>query len=118
MYAVTLSPLACNQHKSCVLSYSVSGRRWCVSTGATYSDPGATASDNVDGNLTSSLATYGIGAVSTSTPTGTTYFTITYTVQVPLLAAVLHDGHLVLAWQYVLMCCNLNNQACTSDLYL
>lgn len=50
--------------------------------GATYTDPGATAVDNTDGNLTSSLATYGIGAVSTTKPTGTTYFTITYTVQV------------------------------------
>ena len=53
-----------------------------VCAGATYTDPGATAVDNTDGNLTSSLATYGIGAVSTTKPTGTTYFTVTYTVQV------------------------------------
>ena len=53
-----------------------------VSTGALYNDSGATAVDNVDGNITSSLSTYGVGAVSTSLPTGTAYFTITYTVQV------------------------------------
>ena len=50
--------------------------------GATYTDPGATAMDNVDGNITSSLSTYGIGAVSTAAPTGTSSpFTITYNVQ-------------------------------------
>ena len=47
-----------------------------------YTDPGAIAIDNVDGNITSSLSAYGIGAVSTAKPTGTVYYTITYTVQV------------------------------------
>ena len=54
----------------------------CVLPGAVYTDPGATAYDNVDGNLTSSLSSFGIGAVFTSLPTGSSYFTITYTVQV------------------------------------
>ena len=53
-----------------------------VAAGAVYTDPGATALDNVDGNLTSSLSAFGTGAVSTAKPTGTTYFTVTYTVQV------------------------------------
>lgn len=50
-------------------------------TGAVYTDPGATAIDTVDGNLTSALSTFGIGAVTTTKPTGSTYFTVTYTVQ-------------------------------------
>ena len=53
-----------------------------VSSGAVYTDPGATAYDNIDGNLTRSLSSFGIGSVSTSTPTGAMYFTITYSVQV------------------------------------
>lgn len=53
-----------------------------VPIGTKYTDPGATAFDNVDGNLTSSLSTFGVGAVLTSKPTGTKYFTVTYTVQV------------------------------------
>lgn len=54
----------------------------CVVPGAVYTDPGATAYDTVDGNLTSSLSSYGIGSVFTSSPTGASYFTVTYTVQV------------------------------------
>lgn len=53
-----------------------------VLPGTVYIDPGATAYDNVDGNLTSSLSSFGIGSVFTSLPTGTSYFNITYTVQV------------------------------------
>ena len=54
----------------------------CAIPGSVYTDPGATAYDNVDGNLTSSLSSFGIGSVFTSQPTGTKYFNITYTVQV------------------------------------
>lgn len=54
----------------------------CVVPGAVYVDPGATAYDTIDGNLTNSLSSFGIGSVFTSLPTGTSYFTITYTVQV------------------------------------
>lgn len=55
---------------------------WCVVPGAVYTDPGATAYDTVDGDLTSSLSSYGIGSVFTSSPTGTSHFNVTYTVQV------------------------------------
>ena len=34
-----------------------------------YKDPGATAMDNVDGNITSQLSTFGVGAVQTTAPT-------------------------------------------------
>lgn len=54
----------------------------CVVPGAVYTDLGATAYDTIDGNLTSSLSSYGIGSVFTSSPTGTSYFAVTYTVQV------------------------------------
>ncbi len=37
--------------------------------GTTYVDPGATATDNIDGNITSRLSTFGVGAVDTSAPT-------------------------------------------------
>lgn len=37
--------------------------------GSKYLDPGATATDNVDGNITSRLSTYGVGAVKTTLPT-------------------------------------------------
>ncbi|DBA80580.1 TPA: hypothetical protein ACH3X1_007841 [Trebouxia sp. C0004] len=39
------------------------------SQSTTYVDPGATARDNVDGNITSKLTSYGIGAVKTTAPT-------------------------------------------------
>ena len=37
--------------------------------GSNYIDPGATANDNVDGNITSQLSTYGVGAIKTIVPT-------------------------------------------------
>ncbi|KAL9589637.1 MAG: hypothetical protein Q9203_001560 [Teloschistes exilis] len=52
-----------------------------IYVGTAYNDAGAVAFDNIDGNITSSLSAYGIGAVSTSKPTGNSYFIITYTVQ-------------------------------------
>lgn len=61
---------------------SIPDQRDSVFIGTVYNDPGAVAFDNIDGNITSSLSAYGIGAVSTSKPTGNSYFTITYTVQV------------------------------------
>lgn len=49
--------------------------------GTTYVDPGATATDNVDGNLTSQLSTFGVGAVDTSAPTAASApYLITYDV--------------------------------------
>lgn len=46
-----------------------------------YIDPGATATDNVDGNITSRLTTYGVGAVKTVAPTATASpYVITYNV--------------------------------------
>lgn len=42
-----------------------------VHAGTKYIDPGATAWDNVDGNLTDQLSTYGVGAVRTAAPTPT-----------------------------------------------
>ena len=49
--------------------------------GTTYVDPGATAMDNVDGNITSKLSTFGIGAVVTSAPTNSSSpYYITYDV--------------------------------------
>ncbi|DBA96111.1 TPA: hypothetical protein ACH3X1_001605 [Trebouxia sp. C0004] len=48
---------------------------------STYTDPGATATDNVDGNITSRLTTYGVGAVKTVAPTATASpYVITYNV--------------------------------------
>lgn len=52
------------------------------SANVVYTDPGARAFDNMDGNITSRLSTYGVGAVSTAKPTGSSYYTTTYTVQV------------------------------------
>ena len=44
-------------------------------------DPGATAWDNVNGNLTADLSTYGVGAVKTTAPTAaSTPYLITYDV--------------------------------------
>ncbi|KAL0020772.1 hypothetical protein WJX77_012245 [Trebouxia sp. C0004] len=52
-----------------------------VYVGSTYTDPGATATDNVDGNITSRLTTYGVGAVKTVAPTATASpYVITYNV--------------------------------------
>ncbi len=49
--------------------------------GTTYVDPGATATDNVDGNITSQLSTFGVGAVDTSAPTAASGpYLITYDV--------------------------------------
>ena len=49
--------------------------------GSTYVDPGATATDNVDGDITSRLSTFGIGAVSTTVPTSASSpYIITYDV--------------------------------------
>lgn len=49
--------------------------------GTTYVDPGATATDNVDGNITSRLSAFGVGAVDTSAPTtASTPYLITYDV--------------------------------------
>lgn len=43
-------------------------RRGNSHAGSTYIDPGATATDNVDGNITSRLSTFGLGAVDTTAP--------------------------------------------------
>ena len=44
-------------------------------------DPGATATDNVDGSITSQLSTFGVGAVDTSAPTAASApYLITYDV--------------------------------------
>ncbi|KAL0020782.1 hypothetical protein WJX79_001465 [Trebouxia sp. C0005] len=52
-----------------------------VYVGTTYIDPGATATDNVDGNITSRLTTYGVGAVKTAAPTASASpYVITYSV--------------------------------------
>ena len=52
---------------------------WYV--GTTYVDPGATATDNVDGNITSRLSTYGVGSVKTTAPTSVSSpYVITYDV--------------------------------------
>jgi len=49
--------------------------------GTAYADPGATAMDNVDGNITSKLTSYGIGAVKTIAPTSSSSpYYITYDV--------------------------------------
>ena len=49
--------------------------------GTNYVDPGATATDNVDGNITSRLTSYGIGAVKTTAPTASSSpYLITYDV--------------------------------------
>ena len=45
-------------------------------------DPGATATDSIDGNITSRLTTYGVGAVKTVSPTATASpYVVTYNVQ-------------------------------------
>ncbi|KAL0024068.1 hypothetical protein WJX79_002467 [Trebouxia sp. C0005] len=52
-----------------------------VYVGTTYVDPGATATDNVDGDITSELSTFGVGAVDTSAPTvASAPYLITYDV--------------------------------------
>lgn len=49
--------------------------------GRAYVDPGATATDNVDGNITSRLSTFGLGAVDTTAPNNASDpFFITYDV--------------------------------------
>lgn len=49
--------------------------------GSIYVDPGATATDNVDGNITSKLSTFGLGAIDTNTPSNASDpFLITYDV--------------------------------------
>ena len=49
--------------------------------GSVYVDPGATATDNVDGNITSELSTFGLGAIDTSAPNNASDpFLITYDV--------------------------------------
>ena len=49
--------------------------------GSTYVDPGATATDKVDGNVTSKLSTFGLGAIDTSAPNNASRpFLITYDV--------------------------------------
>ena len=63
-------------------NYGLDSILLCVVPGAVYTDSGATAYDTIDGNLTSGLSSYGIGSVFTSSPTGTSYFNVTYTVQV------------------------------------
>lgn len=53
-----------------------------VHAGVKYSDPGATAADNVDGNVTSQLSSFGVGAVVTTRPTAAASpFVITYNVK-------------------------------------
>ena len=53
-----------------------------MNAGVKYSDPGATATDNVDGNLTSQLSSFGVGAVVTTRPTAAASpFVITYNVK-------------------------------------
>jgi hypothetical protein len=50
-----------------------------VRTGVPYLDPGATAYDTVDGNVTSLLEAYGVGAVVTTAPTlANQPFVVTY----------------------------------------
>jgi hypothetical protein len=49
-----------------------------VSVGGTYTDLGATATDDVDGNITASIVTTGVSSVNTSTAGD---YTITYTVK-------------------------------------
>ena len=50
--------------------------------GVKYTDPGATATDNVDGNLTSQLSSFGVGAVVTTRPTAAASpFVIAYNVK-------------------------------------
>ena len=52
-----------------------------VVAGSAYTDPGATATDNVDGNITSRLSTFGLGAVDTTAPNNASdTFLITYDV--------------------------------------
>ena len=52
-----------------------------VPVGTTYVDPGATAKDNVDGDIMSELTSYGIGAVKTTAPTASASpYYITYDV--------------------------------------
>lgn len=49
--------------------------------GSTYVDSGATATDNVDGNITSELSTFGLGAIDTTAPSNASDpFLITYDV--------------------------------------
>lgn len=50
---------------------------------STWVDPGATAFDQVDGNLTSSIQSFGAGAVDTSVPTmaGSTGYVVEYAVE-------------------------------------
>ncbi|KAL3156032.1 hypothetical protein ABBQ32_013021 [Trebouxia sp. C0010 RCD-2024] len=52
-----------------------------VHTGSPYVDPGATATDNTDGNITSRLSTFGLGAVDTTSPNNASNpYLITYDV--------------------------------------
>ena len=58
-----------------------SANRSHLVAGSAYTDPGATATDNVDGNITSRLSTFGLGAVDTTAPNNASNpFFITYDV--------------------------------------
>ena len=49
--------------------------------GSPYTDPGATATDNADGNITTRLSTFGLGAVDTTAPNNASNpYLITYDV--------------------------------------
>ena len=76
-------PLDMQSTLKCLVKDCCFDKPYCsMMPGSTYTDPGATAIDAVDGNITSSLSTYGIGAVSTAAPTNaSSAYIITYTVQ-------------------------------------
>lgn len=80
-----------------------------VRAGTKYIDPGATAMDNVDGNLTDQLSTYGVGAVRTAapTPTGAPYI-IKYDV-VDSAGNAAAPG-----WREVVVACKLPAIACSA----
>ena len=68
------------QHHSLLFVHTFDDAK-VVPVGTTYVDPGATAKDNVDGDITSDLTSYGIGAVKTTAPTASSSpYYITYDV--------------------------------------
>ena len=58
-------------HSRIISAVQISHQKSLLHAGSKYVDPGATATDNVDGNITSQLSTYGVGAVKTTAPTAT-----------------------------------------------
>ncbi len=82
----------------------------CLFAGTTYVDLGATAMDNIDGNITSRLSTFGIGKVVTTAPNNASApYIITYDVSDAAGNAA------VQGLREVIVACKSPTQTCTAS---